>query len=196
MKAIILCAGKGKRLGLKYKPKPMAKVAGLPIVSWILTHLTTHGIMDICVNLHHLPLKLIEQLGMTDITFSGETKLMGTAGALKRIGWWFGDDFVVANGDTISNVDLTEMYEVHKMSGNVATIFTHDTAEHNGGTFIFKQSILKYIPEGKYSIHKDLIPDLIRRGIPITLYKTKAFYLDCSTPKKLKRARRFFCPKI
>lgn len=190
MRALILAAGHGKRLGLKYKPKSMTLIGGTPLIGWVVQHLAKHE-LDICVNLHHLPLKIVEYLGMLDISFSAEPKLMGTAGALKRISWWLSNDFVVVNGDTISNVNLYDMLVSHQQSNCIATIFTKDTATHNGGAFIFKKKILEYIPDRPYSIHKDLIPDLIKRNVILNLYR-QGKYFDCSIPSKLKRCRRYF----
>src|SRR4030066_115097 len=49
------------------------------------------------------------------------------------------------------------------------TEFTHQDLIHSGGIYIFNKEILAYIPHNiPYSIHEDLIPELINKGVPIT----------------------------
>jgi len=52
MKALILCAGKGTRLGLKRKPKCMVTVNRKPILEHLVNHLNKQGITDIAINIH------------------------------------------------------------------------------------------------------------------------------------------------
>lgn len=202
MKVLILCAGRGERLRpLTDKiPKCLIKVGGKPIIFHILLNWQNYNLgtlpQDVCVNLYHLSLTIWKKL-KTMVCYSPEFKLMGTAGSIKLIENWFGNHFFVINGDTISNVNLKKMYKLHKKEGNIATIFTHDNAVHCGGTYLFKKDILDYIPKNKpYSIHKDLIPKLIKKKIPITLYKSDAYYFSIDTPQKLAKARRYFAQKV
>lgn len=200
---MILAAGLGTRLKplTDKTPKPMVRIGGKPILWHILKWLFDHDIWeDVCINVHHLPLQIMDYFGIA-YRYSGEARLLGTAGALKRIGEWefFWDtevddgNLLVVNGDTITNLDPWDMLRVHKTEGNIATIFTKDTALHNGGVFIFNKKVLDYIPKGKpFSIHEDLLPDLIKKKIPISLYKSDAYYFDCGTPEKLEKARKFF----
>ena len=55
MKAIILAAGKGERLGelTRSIPKPMLKIGSKPILEHNIEWLRDYGIRDIYINLHH-----------------------------------------------------------------------------------------------------------------------------------------------
>lgn len=66
MKAIILAAGRGSRLGniTSTKPKPMAKLVGIPLIEWQLNALKDADIQDVSIvtgyeaeafNAYHLP---------------------------------------------------------------------------------------------------------------------------------------------
>ena len=57
MKAIILAAGKGSRLGsiTSNFPKPMICYKGKPILEHNIELCKTYGIKDIYINLHHHP---------------------------------------------------------------------------------------------------------------------------------------------
>lgn len=193
MKGFILAAGMGKRLRpLTLKiPKPMIKVGGKPIMQHLVELLHSYG-YDVMANVHYLPEQIVKHFS-GDILFSYEKELLGTAGAIAKVGRWLGEDFVVMNADTLTNINLNDMMKSHKGSGCIATIFTKDTATHNGGTIIFSKRVLDYIPPtGAYSIEHDLTPDLIKRGIPINLYRSDAYYFDTANVEKLEKARKYY----
>lgn len=194
MRALVLAAGRGERL----RPltdtiaKPMIEVAGKPILRHVVDNLKKHGVKDILANIHYFHNQIVDYF-KDELVYSYEETLLDTAGAIKKVGDWLGHRFLVVNGDTLTNVDITEMIGFHHQGDRMATIFTHDTATHNGGTFIFNQRVLDFIPEGKpYSIHRDLLPDLMAKGIPLNLYQTKAYYFDTANLEKLETARRFY----
>ena len=57
MKAMVLCAGFGTRLGgiTKEIPKPMLQLQGRPMLAYILANLREHGFDQIAINLHFKP---------------------------------------------------------------------------------------------------------------------------------------------
>ncbi|MDH5764050.1 MAG: sugar phosphate nucleotidyltransferase, partial [Nitrospinota bacterium] len=57
MKAMILAAGFGTRLRplTNTVPKPMVPIMNRPILEHTIHLLRRHGILDITINLHHLP---------------------------------------------------------------------------------------------------------------------------------------------
>ncbi len=57
MKAVILAAGKGERLGeiTNSLPKPMIEIDQKPILEHNIIMCRDNGINDIIINLHHLP---------------------------------------------------------------------------------------------------------------------------------------------
>ena len=132
---------------------------------------------------------------MGRVQYSIQPELYGTAYAVKYLDGWFlsrnDKSLVVMNGDTITNIDLPDMIKHHEERGRDITVFTHDDATHNGGTFILNRNVLKDIPHKLYHLTDDLIPKLEREG-RVTLYKSDAYYFDLGTIKNLKKARRFF----
>ncbi len=120
MKALILSAGKGTRLGAltTTMPKPMLPINGEPLLAHTVAWLRGHGITQIAMNLHHAPEVIPNYFGDgrafgVSITYSHETTLMGTAGAARRLSSFLSERFVVIYGDVFSNVNLTELEEFH-----------------------------------------------------------------------------------
>src|SRR5260370_12883852 len=110
MKAMILAAGYGTRLRpLTYTlPKPMVPVCNRPLIAYAMEAFLTAGIRDIVVNLHHLPDLLERDLRARfgsdcRLELSYEPKILGTGGGVRRVRTLLddGDDFLLANGDTI-----------------------------------------------------------------------------------------------
>lgn len=135
MKAIILAAGLGKRLGLKDVPKPMYRVDGKPILEHNILLLKEHNIKDICINLHHLPDVIKNYFGDGNkwgvkVQYSYEKELLGTGGAVKNVEWFLDKSpFFVVYGDNYSNIDLTEMLDFHTSSKATATIAVFNPKE-------------------------------------------------------------------
>ena len=192
---LILAAGKGERLRpLTYKiPKPLIPINGKPIIRHIIDYLNKFGIYSITVNLHYFS-TLIKDYLKDEVNYSFEPILLGTAGAIKPIENKIKKRLLVVNADTISDVNLFDLFDSHKNSKCLVTIFTKDDAIHTGGMYLFEKPIFRYIPSHSiYSISDQLIPLLIKEGVKINLFKPKdAFYYDCGTPAKLARARKFF----
>jgi NDP-sugar pyrophosphorylase family protein len=130
VKALVLAAGLGERVRpLTEKiPKPMLEVGGRPLIHYPLAMLKHAGITQVAINVHHLAeqiqrgLRDGRSLGL-DITYSPETKLTGTGGPLNALRDYFRNEtFVLANSDTIIDLDLAAMIALHRARGAMATI--------------------------------------------------------------------------
>jgi mannose-1-phosphate guanylyltransferase/mannose-1-phosphate guanylyltransferase/phosphomannomutase len=130
MKAMVLAAGKGTRLFplTGEIPKPLAPVADVPIIEHIFNLLASQGISELYVNVHYLADTFLEAYGEENyingmtVRFSGEKKLMGTAGGVKRLAENFEDTFLVVMGDALTDADLSKIVTFHKEKGALATI--------------------------------------------------------------------------
>jgi NDP-sugar pyrophosphorylase family protein len=65
MKGMILAAGEGRRLRplTNHLPKPMLPVAGRPLLEHIIVLLRNSGVTDLAINLHHLPMAVMDYFG-------------------------------------------------------------------------------------------------------------------------------------
>lgn len=121
MKALILCAGEGTRLRplTLTRPKPMLPLAGRPLLEHLVAYLRHHGICDIAINLHYLPQVITAHFGDgtrfgVRITYSHEERLLGSAGAARRLESFFSDQpFVVLYGDVLTDTPLEPLLAQH-----------------------------------------------------------------------------------
>ena len=126
MKAIILAGGRGKRLRpiTDYVPKPLIPLKNIPIIEWQIKYLKKFGISEVIICSGYKT-EMIEnylnnkKLGIK-VTFSRESKPLGTGGAIKKAGKKIKDkSFLVINGDTITNIDLKKLI---KKENSIASI--------------------------------------------------------------------------
>ena len=193
MNACVLAGGLGTRLRplTNKTPKPAIIIKGKPIIRHVLDWLEDVGFDDILVKAHYLANQVKKAIGEDEnVQFIRETKLTATAYFLKRNEGKLEDEFLVTNGDTLTNLDLTEFIEFHLINKNIATVFTKDDAIHTGGTYIFDKEILGYVKKDMDIPH--LMAVLVEANIPINLYFSDAHYFDTSTHEKLERARRLW----
>lgn len=130
MKGFILAAGFGTRLDplTRELPKALMPIVTVPAITYAVQLLAAAGITEIFVNLHHLGEQIKaalgdgSRLGMT-ITYSAETEILGTGGALRRVaGQLGGQRLVVVNADTLFDVDIAAAAAFHEDQGALATM--------------------------------------------------------------------------
>lgn len=137
MKALILAAGLGTRLGSLTRniPKPMLPVGGRPLLEHIVELLRSHGITEIALNLHYKPDAILNHFGSGDawgvrLRYSYEAELLGSAGtALRHLAWFYPDPFLVYYGDVYSDANLSDLMERHRFSGAAATVAVYQAPD-------------------------------------------------------------------
>jgi NDP-sugar pyrophosphorylase family protein len=140
VKALILCAGLGTRLGelTRETPKPLLPVGGEPLIAHTLRYLAYHGFGRVAINLHFKASLIRAFVGTGErfgvqVTYSLEEQLLGTAGAVKRLAeFWRGErEFLVIYGDLLVDEDLGAMLAFHRSRAAAATLLLHQRAESN-----------------------------------------------------------------
>ena len=130
MKAMILAGGLSTRLYplTKQVPKPLVPVAGVPNAVNLIQYLKSYGYNDIAINVHYLADAILETLGDgskfgVKLEYLHEEILMGSAGALKPMQAFFGDQtFVVVGCDDLTNLPLDRLVAMHEEKKAIATI--------------------------------------------------------------------------
>ena len=105
-KAIILCAGFGKRVLplTNTTPKPLLTINNIPLIEYSIKILKELGVNEIAVNVHHLKQKISSYINKNypDIKVFEEEVILDTGGALVNAKHFLSDDyFLVLNSDTV-----------------------------------------------------------------------------------------------
>ncbi|MCP1672976.1 MurNAc alpha-1-phosphate uridylyltransferase [Natronocella acetinitrilica] len=137
MKAMILAAGRGKRMRplTDQTPKPLLEVGGKPLIVWHLQALAEAGFTEVVINHAWLGQQIPARLGEGSefglhIRYSpeGETGLE-TGGGIYRALPLLGDaPFLVVNGDIWTDMDFTTL---QLAPGDLATLALVANPAHN-----------------------------------------------------------------
>lgn len=139
MKTVILCGGRGTRLGEHGKsvPKALIHIGGKPILWHLLSIYSHYGVKDFVLCLGFLGEEI---RGYFDQTYSDwrlnfvDTGLdTNTGGRLKQIEEQLkGEDiFCVTYGDGLADLDIRKLVKFHKEHGKIVTV----TAVHPYSNF-------------------------------------------------------------
>ena len=131
--AIILAGGKGTRLKdrLDGLPKPLVKIAGVPLLEIQINLLKKYDFTDIIILVNYKADIITEFCKLNDnwglnISCIDEHTPMGTAGATLRIFDLLENEFLVVYGDTMLNVNIESFFKFHKFNNqSFASLFLH-----------------------------------------------------------------------
>ncbi len=169
MRALVLCAGFGRRLGglCQDSPKPLLEVGGLPIVEHILRRLGQHGVQEAFVNLHYRAEQFPPRLGDGrrfgfPIRYLHEEAPLGTGGTardlLAQVG--VGGDLLVHYGDILTDHDLGALLRQHRAGSAWATLLLHRRPHSNS------HAVLE--PDGRVSrfVERPAVPPSFEEARP------------------------------
>jgi mannose-1-phosphate guanylyltransferase len=108
-------------------PKPLIPVAGRPCIDFVIRSLVDSDFREIVITTGYMSNYLMKKMGdglkyNASILYSFEETPAGTAGAVKRVGNFIDDTFVVASGDVLADVNMRDLYDYHRRVGSVATM--------------------------------------------------------------------------
>jgi NDP-sugar pyrophosphorylase family protein len=128
---LLLVGGMGTRLRsvLSDKPKPLARVGDIPFLELLLLQLRSQGFRHLVMCTGFCAVQIQQEFSDgrkwgVEITYSEETRPLGTAGAIKLAKPFLTEscDFVVMNGDSFLQLDFRELLRFHKENDGCATI--------------------------------------------------------------------------
>ncbi|TPV96814.1 MAG: nucleotidyltransferase family protein [Myxococcales bacterium FL481] len=139
MKALVLCAGFGQRLGelTANCPKPLLSLGQETIVEHILRQLVRASITDVYINLHYLAPQFPAHLGDGErfglrLHYLHERAPKGTAGTPRDLAAEIANDALLVHyGDIVTNHDLSELAHAHRDLTAEATILVHQRPGSN-----------------------------------------------------------------
>ena len=132
MQVVIIAGGKGTRLRSRIGdlPKPLAPVAGKPILQHQIEMAVAQGVREI-VLLTGYGAEAIRDFcgdgsrwGVT-LHYQQETAPLGTAGCVMQALALLDDEFIVLYGDTMLDIDLNRFLRYHRAAHAEATLLAH-----------------------------------------------------------------------
>ena len=128
---MVLAAGLGTRLKpITFElPKPMVPVLDRPVMAHIVGMLERQGFDQLIANIHHFPDTIRGYFG-DHLEYRYEDELLGTAGGVRNVADFFGDDpAVIISGDALTDTDLNALVERHRATGGIATLTVRKVTE-------------------------------------------------------------------
>lgn len=214
-RAVVLAGGKGQRL-LPYTtvlPKPLLPVGDRPILHRVLESLGAAGFHEITISVGHLAELIMlffgdgHRFGL-NLTYAIEDQPLGTIGPLAFIDN-LGENFLVMNGDVLTDLPIADLWDEHLSSGAILTIATHArevkidfgvlertddkriTAfrekptipyEVSMGVYILNRRCLDFVPKGEYFGFDHLVLALLAAGENVRAYPYRGKWLDLGRP--------------
>jgi glucose-1-phosphate cytidylyltransferase len=212
MQVVVLCGGKGTRLSeyTEEIPKPLIEIGDKPILWHLLQYYKSFGHKDFIFCLGYKGGKIkdyfkdekeanIEFID-TGIESNKAERILKIKDLIKE------DDFFVAYGDDLSDVNINELEKFHKKKGKIATltavnlispfgILEFDENNQvtafkekpkldnfmNGGFYVFNKKIFDYIKPG-YDLEREVFEDLAKVK-EIAAYTHNGFWKSMNTLK-------------
>ena len=168
MRALVLTAGLGTRLRpLTYvRAKAAVPVNGDALARRVIAWLARYGITDVVLNLHHHPASIAAAVGDgadlgLRVRYSWEQPVLGSAGGprralpllVDRAGRTARNDrgtFLLINGDTLTDVDLTAVIAMHHRTGAAVTmaLIPNPRPDKYGGVLVSEERVRAFTPRG------------------------------------------------
>ena len=129
--AVVLSGGEGVRLRpiTDDIPKGLVKVAGKPLLQWVIEWLKENGVSNLVIGVAYLKEMVMRHLGDghrfgVNITYSKHTVEGGTGEGFRlAISRYVNDRiFFALNGDQITDLRLTQLLRTHRQTNALATV--------------------------------------------------------------------------
>jgi MurNAc alpha-1-phosphate uridylyltransferase len=143
VKAILLAAGRGERMRplTDETPKPLLKVRGKPLITWLIESLVAAGIRELVINHAHLGSQIEAALGdgspfNAAITYSRETEALETAGGIANALAVLGrEPFLAVNADVFCDYDFARLHDLPPDSASAHLVLVPNPSHHPKGDF-------------------------------------------------------------
>jgi D-glycero-alpha-D-manno-heptose 1-phosphate guanylyltransferase len=221
MPCLILVGGLGTRLRpvLDDLPKPMATVAGKPFLEYLIRWLRQAGIQRVVLCTGYRSEKIRQHFQSGDafgleIAYSVEQEPQGTWGAIRQACQFVtARDFLVLNGDSWLQIDLSQLVDFHVRRGGIATIAAVEVTDSsrfgivdvdsfdritafqekrgsgnalvNGGVYVFSRGALAIVPAAASSLEKEVFPILLPHGV--FAMPVQGYFVDIGLPEEYQK---------
>jgi NDP-sugar pyrophosphorylase family protein len=210
-RAVVLAGGRGTRLRpyTAVLPKPLMPVGDYSILEIILRQLASFGFNRVTLAVNHQA-EIIRAFcgdgarwGM-QLDYSLEDRPLSTVGPLKLI-HDLPENFILMNGDVLTDLDLSRLYEQHVEAGRMFTIaasprkqlIDYGVLETDGnnrltgfqekpsleylvsmGIYVMNRQALDAVPHGEKYGFDHLMLDFLKRGQAVHVEPWQGYWLD------------------
>jgi NDP-sugar pyrophosphorylase family protein len=222
MKAVVLAGGRGTRLRpyTTTIPKPLVPLGDRAIVEILINKLRASGINDLTLCVNHMAELIMAYCGDGSrwgvrIEYSKEKAFLSTVAPIRLIKD-LPENFLVMNGDLLTDLDLRDLYSDHLRNNALLTVATHkrnpkidfgviDVDEINNiaigfrekpeyelsvsmGVYAFNRKVLDYVPDDGPFGFDDLMHALLERKQTVRVYPYSGYWLDIGRPEDYEKA--------
>ena len=212
IRAFIMAAGKGTRMWplTESRPKAMIPILNKPIIEHIMDALVNSGIERITVLIGHRGAKIAQRYGDNykdvRINYEFQEKQLGTGDAIRYLGRYPEEKFLIINGDII--LDPSSIKEILKEDLAILSVFKENAERFgvvSGEEFLEKieekkdGAKNKWINAGVYLLDRDIfnykceksargeyeLVDIINRMAgekDIKIIRSESYWFDIGTP--------------
>ena len=156
MKAMILAAGFGERMRplTDHTPKPLLRVADVPLIDYHIRALAAAGFTELVINVSHLAQQIVEHCGDgsrwgLSIAYSREHEPLETAGGIHRALPLLGEQpFLVINADVWIDYPFDELMDYRfKPWESAHLVMVDNPPQHPLGDFCLSDDgVVQYRP--------------------------------------------------
>lgn len=214
MRAMILAAGRGERMGAMTlnTPKPLLSVGGKYLIEYAIESLKTAGISEIVINIFYHAQQIKDRLGNgqrygVNIFYSEEKDRLETGGGIFNALSLLGDDpFIVMSSDIITDYQLKQL--PREPNGLAHLLLVNNPVYHAKGDFglgnqslldlnaqptltfasvgVYRKELFKHCQPGYFRLSELLIPAI--KNQQITGEKYSGLWLNIGTSNDLAAA--------
>ena len=219
MKVIILAGGRGTRLPQSARdiPKVLVEINGKTILDHQLELLAKHGLTDIRLALGFRADQIIAHIkdkGQDNVGYVIEPEPLGTGGGVRFAAKGLKEDFMVLNGDTVSDFNFSEILQSHEPGTPlIVSTWREDARDFgllgivgdriqaflekpetlrpgfiNAGCYILHSKHFEGIKEKAFMLEKEIFPRLAEGG-ELRTHVHLGFWQDVGTETRLSEVR-------
>jgi NDP-sugar pyrophosphorylase family protein len=224
VKAVILAGGAGRRLPpyTTTFPKPMMPVGKRPMLEILVRQLRANGFREIIVATGYLDEIIRAHFGDghafgASISYSRESRPLGTAGPLDLVRDRLAETFLLINGDVLADLDFARRERAHRERASDVTIVLARRAEAidfglveidavqrfvswsekpviehlvSAGIYLVEPRVLAHLPVDTAIDLPDFIVSLAGTGCALCAYVHEGYWLDIGRPADYELACR------
>lgn len=222
MISIILAGGKGTRLKpyTTVLPKPLVPIGEKAILEILLARLRKSGVTKAYLCVNHFRELIMAYLGDgsklgLEIEYVFEDKPLGTVAPIRLIPD-LPEDFLVMNGDLLTDLDFTELYRKHTTGKALLTVSTYQRTtkidfgvidldedkkmiqgfrekpvydfEVSMGVYAMNRKVLELVPYNEPFGFDNLMLKMLEQNQPVNVNRFGGYWLDIGRPEDYEKA--------